>query len=213
MKHHIICMKLSKTVILIAMIIIIQLGFIVSQLIRLQEENSFRQIQESVEKTKSTKQLPELNIKEEVKQNTLVEYANMPKEIKGYQVIGKIEIPSIQLENYILSQTNTKALKVAVTKLTGPNINEVGNFCIAGHNYKNMKMFGAIKKLQVGDSIILTDTYDRSVTYKVYQTYQTNPKDVSCLEQETLGERELTLITCTTGAIKRVIVKAVEDYD
>lgn len=70
MKHHIICMKLSKTVILIAMIIIIQLGFIVSQLIRLQEENSFRQIQESVEKTKSTKQLPELNIKEEVKQNT-----------------------------------------------------------------------------------------------------------------------------------------------
>lgn len=213
MKHHIICMKLSKTIILIAMIIIIQLGFIVSQLIRLQEENSFRQIQESVEETKSTKQLPELNINEEVTQNTLVEYANMPKEIKGYQVIGKIAIPSIQLENYILSQTKTKALKIAVTKLTGPNINEVGNFCIAGHNYKNMKMFGAIKKLQVGDRIILTDTYDRSVTYKVYQTYETNPKDVRCLEQETLGERELTLITCTTGAIKRIIVKGVEDYD
>ena len=74
-------------------------------------------------------------------------------------------------------------------------------------------MFGGIKKLQEGDKIILTDTYGRSIDYKVYANYQTSPKDVSCLNQDTDSESEVTLITCTTGAIKRVIVKAIEDYD
>ena len=74
-------------------------------------------------------------------------------------------------------------------------------------------MFGGIKKLEKGDTIILTDTYGDSITYEVYKNYQTDPKDVSSLNQETMGEREVTLITCTAGAIKRVIVKAVEVYD
>lgn len=137
----------------------------------------------------------------------------MPREIKGFKVIGKIEIPKVKLNSYILSETNKKSLKASVTKLYGPQINEVGNFCIAGHNYINNKMFGGLKKLEKGDKIILTDTFGRKVTYEVYENYQVDPKDVSALNQETGGEREITLITCTTGAIKRVIVKAVEVYD
>lgn len=74
-------------------------------------------------------------------------------------------------------------------------------------------MFGGIKNLEKGDTIILTDTYGDSITYEVYKNYQTDPKDISTLAQETMSEREVTLITCTTGAIKRVIVKAVEVYD
>lgn len=58
-------------------------------------------------------------------------------------------------------------------------------------------MFGGIKKLEEGDEIILTDTFDRSISYKVYENYQTDPKNVDCLKQETGGEREVTLITCT----------------
>lgn len=58
-------------------------------------------------------------------------------------------------------------------------------------------MFGGIKKLEQGDEIILTDTYDRRVTYKVYENYQIDPKNVECLKQDTGGEREVTLITCT----------------
>ena len=74
-------------------------------------------------------------------------------------------------------------------------------------------MFGGIKKLGIKDKIIITDTYGDSITYEVYKNYQTDPKDVTSLSQETKGEREITLITCTAGAIKRVIVKAVEVYD
>lgn len=150
-------------------------------------------------------------IEEDKKEIVLEEYKTMPRELEGYKVIGKIQIPKINLEFYILSETNKDTLKISVTKLCGPEINEVGNFCIAGHNYN--KFFAKIKNLDIKDNIILTDKYDRSITYEVYDIFQTSPKDISCLNQDTEGERELTLITCSNGAIKRFIVKAIEVYD
>ena len=141
----------------------------------------------------------------------LKEYANMPKKIDEYKVIGKIEIPKIKIEKYILEKTNEKSLKKSVTKICGPTINQTGNFCIAGHNYQNV--FGKLTKLENGDVINLTDTYNRTVSYKVYDVQKVSPTDTDCLLQETNGEREVTLVTCTLGAIKRVIVKAVEIYD
>lgn len=141
----------------------------------------------------------------------LPEYINLPRSWKGYEVIGKIEIPKLSLEKYILSQTNNETLKVAVTKVVGPKVNEIGNFCIAGHNYT--QTFGKLKELAKGDIIFLTDTYDRRKMYQIYDITKVSPTDLSCLSQETNGEREVTLITCTLGAIKRQIVKAIEVYD
>lgn len=152
-----------------------------------------------------------INVTTPEKTTKLEEYKTMPREIKGHKVVGKIQIPKINLETYILAETNNKALNVSVTKLCGPEINEIGNFCIAGHNYN--KFFAKIKNLKIKDNIILTDTYDRSVLYEVYDTFQTSPQDIKCLSQETKEEKELTLITCTKGAIKRIIVKATEVYD
>ena len=74
-------------------------------------------------------------------------------------------------------------------------------------------MFGNIKKLEIGDIIKITDTFDKTIEYKVYNIYTTNPKDTSCLSQETDGEREITLITCTFTGINRLIIKALENYD
>lgn len=150
----------------------------------------------------------------EIKNNTnnsLKEYENFPKEYRGYQTIGKIKIPKLEIEKYILAETTEKSLKVAVTKTCGPKANEIGNLCISGHNY--MQTFGRLKELEVGDKIIITDTYSREITYEVYKIYKVNPTDTSCLSQETNGEREVTLITCTLGAIKRNIIKAIEVYD
>lgn len=151
----------------------------------------------------------------EIKNNTntslLKEYENFPKEYRGYQTVGKIKIPKLEIEKYVLAQTTEDSLKAAVTKTYGPKANEIGNFCISGHNY--VQTFGRLKELEVGDKILLTDTYNREVTYQVYKIYKVNPTDTSCLSQETNGEREITLITCTLGAIKRNIVKAIEVYD
>lgn len=141
----------------------------------------------------------------------LPEYQNLPRQYKGYYVIGKIKIPKLELEKYILEETSEDALKVAVTRVCGPRVNEIGNVCIAGHNYT--QTFGRLKELEIGDSIQMWDTYDRMITYKVYQIYKVDPTDSKCLSQETQGEREITLITCTLGAIKRTIIKAIEVYD
>lgn len=225
MKVKFACFKLSKTIIILNLIILLQVIFIVVGIIKIREEKNFEEIKEDVKNMENTVQIQEE--KEETKneitntiksleresETKLEEYKNMPKELKGYKVIGKLEIPKIKLSSYILSETNTKSLKVSITKLYGPEVGKVGNLCIAGHNYRNNKMFGGIKKLEIGDEIILTDTFDRSIRYQVYDTYKTNPKDVSCLNQETGGDREITLITCTAGAIQRVIVKAIEIYD
>ena len=140
-------------------------------------------------------------------------YVNIPKEINGYTIIGKIEIPKIKLETYILEQTTKESLNESVTKLCGPEINGLGNFCIVGHNYNSETMFKNLKNLEIGDKILITDVYDQTIEYVIYDIYKVYPKETECLSQETNGEREITLITCTTGAIKRLIVKAREIYD
>ena len=96
-------------------------------------------------------------------QETLQAYQNMPQQINGYTVLGKLIIPKIELETYILDETNKTSLNTSVTKLEGPGINEVGNFCITGHNYLNANMFGKLKKLEIGDTISMVDPYDRKI--------------------------------------------------
>lgn len=172
----------------------------------------------STKTTETTKKIPialetyeteKIEVQEE--KIDLPEYTSLPREWKGYEVIGKIEIPKLNLEKYILSETSEQALKVAVTKTAGPRVNEIGNLCIAGHNYT--QTFGRLKELEKGDILILTDTYDRKITYQIYDTFKVSPTDTSCLSQDTKGEKEVTLITCTLGAIKRQIIKAIEVYD
>lgn len=154
-------------------------------------------------------------IKSQIKpnENKQKEYENMPSNIDGYKVVGKLEIPKIKLTTYILGETTEDSLNKSVTKLTGPTINREGNFCITGHNYNNGRMFGKLNKLAKGDKIILTDTYNRSVEYTVSTIDKVVPTAVEVLSQNTLGEREVTLITCTKGALKRIVVKAIEEYD
>jgi len=152
-----------------------------------------------------------IQIKNNINTSVLKEYENFPKEYRGYKTVGKIEIPKLNIKKYILEETTEESLKAGVTKTYGPKANEIGNFCISGHNY--VQTFGRLKELEIGDKIFLTDTYNKKVEYQVYKTYKVNPTDTSCLNQETNGEREITLITCTLGAIKRNIIKAIEVYD
>lgn len=171
-------------------------------------------------KRNTKKAIIEVNSQEtkilEKEEEVLKEYTptkKLPEEIEGFKVIGMLEIPKINLNTYILDETNEKSLKISVTKLCGPNINEAGNFCIIGHNYNKKTMFGNLKKLEINDIAILTNMYGQKVEYTVYNIYTIYPDDLECLSQDTYGNRELTLITCTTGAIKRLVVKLTEIYD
>lgn len=134
---------------------------------------------------------------------------NITTNYKGYEVIAKLEIPEISLETYVLSKFSNEALNISVTKFWGVNPNEVGNLCIAGHNFINKNMFRNLKKLKIGDVIFLIDNSAGRVEYEIYDIFQVIPEDVSCLKQNT-NRKEITLITCTSDSKKRIIVKAKE---
>ena len=129
---------------------------------------------------------------------------------KGYPVIAKLEIPKINLETYVISEYSNQALGVSVTKFYGGNPNEVGNFCIAGHNYITKNMFHDLKNLSIGDTFTLIDTNHHEGFYKIYSVETVEPNETQCLSQKTDGRIEVTLITCTTDSSKRIIVKAVK---
>lgn len=157
-------------------------------------QNLYLQNEESENNTKE---------KEYPKEEIVAEY-------KGYTVVAKLEIPKIELETYVLQKYSVNALNVSVTKFWGANPNSVGNFCIAGHNFRNKNMFRNLKELEVGDKLFISDNQVGKVEYEVYRINIVEPEDVSCLSQETNGKKETTLITCTNNSKKRVIVKAKE---
>ena len=125
-----------------------------------------------------------------------------------YYTIGVINIPSINVNYPILSTYTDELLKTAPCRFHGPNPNEVGNLCIAGHNYKNSKFFSKVPNLQLGDKIEITDLSGRMLTYTVYDKFIVNPDELECTSQLTNGNKEITLITCTNDNKQRHIIKA-----
>lgn len=140
---------------------------------------------------------------------------NVPEEQKltasdgtVYYTIGVINIPSINVNYPILSTYTDELLKIAPCKFHGPNPNEVGNLCIAGHNYKNSKFFSKVPTLELGDKIEITDLSGRMLTYTIYDKFIVNPDELECTSQLTNGKKEITLITCTNDNKQRHIIKA-----
>lgn len=144
--------------------------------------------------------------------------ATKPKEKSSagytYVVDGRIEIPKIKVDYPILSgetkseQETEALLKMSPLKFHGPEINEIGNYCIVGHNYRNSKFFSKVPTLENGDIIRITDMSGKVVEYSVYTKYNVVPSDTTCTDQRTNGKKEITLITCTNDSKERVIVKA-----
>lgn len=130
-----------------------------------------------------------------------------------YYTIGQINIPKISCSYPILSSKEDNfntLLKIAPCKFWGPNPNEIGNFCIVGHNYKNSQFFSKVPSLENGDVIQITDLFGKTIEYEVYDKFVVDPTNTDCTSQKTNGRREITLITCTNDNKQRVVVKATE---
>lgn len=124
-----------------------------------------------------------------------------------FRVAGGIRIPKININYPIVYETTEEYLKIAPAKLFGPEINETGNFCIVGHNYKSKKFFSRLSELEINDKVYLMSNKGESLTYFVYDKYEVPETDLSCTSQDTNGNIELTLITCTNKKSNRLIVK------
>lgn len=125
---------------------------------------------------------------------------------KIQNAIGIVEIPKLDVKAGILPGTDDYTLGYAIghfeeSAMPGEN----GNFALAGHsNYIGAEYFKNLYKLKAGDKIkIITKKHE--YTYSVTEVFEVDPADVSVLEPT--KDKTITLVTCTPGAKKRVIVK------
>lgn len=151
-----------------------------------------------------------LDLKNKYSINTLYSTTNSYEAIKlsdSISIIGLIEIPKISISYPIIKDSNAELLKISVCRFAGPMPNKVGNLCIAGHNYKNSSMFSKLHKLNIGDSIFITDLNNVKIEYIVYDKFKVKQNNLNCTNSS--NNVEVTLITCNDNNNKeRVVVKA-----
>ena len=120
--------------------------------------------------------------------------------VDGYDCIGILKIPVLELELPILADWSYAKLKKAPCHYYGTYYEP--DFVIAGHNYKTH--FGKLSQLQEGDLVIFTDTTGAEYYYAVV-LLETMPKEAT-LAMITSGF-DLSLYTCTPGGANRVTVR------
>lgn len=133
-------------------------------------------------------------------------------ELKGYSVIARLDIEKIDQHLPVLSTTSDKALKVSVCYYSGVMPDGDGNLVITGHNYRNGAHFGKLDKLEVGDSVTLTDKKGNTYTYAVYKLDHIKPDNPEALD-DTAYSRELTLLTCEARGNRRLVVRCKPKVD
>lgn len=130
---------------------------------------------------------------------------------KNFTILGQIEIPKTKVNYPVLQEVTPKALNVAVAKLYGPGLNEIGNTVLIGHNNRNGLFFANNKKLNMGDLIYITDLNGNRIKYVIYNKYETTEMDTDYMTRDTNGKREISLSTCTDNGEKRLIIWAKEE--
>ena len=155
--------------------------------------------------------IPIIQVNEEEIQTTTTSSGRTKKQYKGFNTVGTIRIPAINLSYPILEKATTKSIEVAVAVIYGPGPNEIGNTVIVGHNYRNGAFFGSNDKLKLGDKVYIKDTSGRELKYNIYNIYTTSPDDGDYMIRDTNGKREVSLSTCTDNSKERLIIWAVEE--
>lgn len=137
-----------------------------------------------------------------LKDSTTTEKYNITDEM-----IGIIEIPSINLKYPILEGTDESILKQAVGHFPASSLPGSGsNTTLIGHN--NFILAEPFKKLNLvsaGDAVNII-TKDHTYKYQVVKSYIVDPYNTDIVKAS--SEEKLTLVTCTDNAKERLVVEA-----
>lgn len=120
--------------------------------------------------------------------------------------VMELEIPFIDLNQFILDETTDENLNLALTQIKKDQTPGVGNFTIAGHRgYRDGRHFSNLSKVPAGERIYL-HTDDETYVYELKSSEVIEATDVDVLN-DVKGKDEITLITCTVSGANRVAVK------
>lgn len=120
--------------------------------------------------------------------------------VDGYDCIGILSVPALDLELPVLTDWSYAKLKKAPCHYYGSYYEK--DFVIAAHNYK--AHFGRLSELQAGDLIVFTDVGGTAHFYEVV-ILETLPKNAT--EEMITSGFDLSLYTCTPGGSNRVTVR------
>ena len=154
--------------------------------------------------------MPEITRKEstleESKQDESEEISvDIPREmlatqVDGYDCIGVLSIPVLELELPVLTDWSYAKLKIAPCHYFGSYYEK--DFVIAAHNYQSH--FGRLSELQPKDLILFTDI---SGTVYCYEVVLLETLPANATEEMITSGFDLSLYTCTPGGASRVTVR------
>lgn len=120
--------------------------------------------------------------------------------IDGYEYIGTLKIPALDLSLPVMSTLDYPLLKKSPCRYRGSVYTD--DMIIGAHNYNTH--FGRLKNLNYGDKIIFTDTDKNVFEYKIISI---ETLDSYAMDELLSGDWDLTLFTCTIGGRTRVTVR------
>ena len=120
--------------------------------------------------------------------------------VDGYDCIGILSIPVLELELPVLTDWNYEKLKKAPCHYYGSCYES--DFVIAAHNYA--AHFGRLSELQPGDLVLFTDATGQLHGYEVVLLETLLP---TATEEMITSGFDLSLYTCTPGGSNRVTVR------
>lgn len=118
----------------------------------------------------------------------------------GYESIGFLSIPILELELPVLNDCDDYKLKIAPCLYYGSYFEK--NFVIAAHNYRSH--FGRLSDLKAKDIITFTDVLGNVYYYEVV-LIETLPAEA--IKEMITSGFDLSLYTCTPGGGNRVTVR------
>ena len=131
--------------------------------------------------------------------------ADIPKEmltaqVNGYDCIGVLSIPVLELDLPVLTDWSYAKLKIAPCHYFGSCYDT--DFVIAAHNYP--VHFGRLSALQPKDLVLFTDI---SGTVHCYEVVLLETLPANATEEMITSGFDLSLYTCTPGGSNRVTVR------
>ena len=120
--------------------------------------------------------------------------------VDGYDCIGVLSVPGLDLELPVLTDWSYAKLKKAPCHYYGTYYEK--DFVIAAHNYQSH--FGKLSELQPKDLILFTDVSGTVYCYEVV-LLETLPGNAT--EEMIASGFDLSLYTCTPGGASRVTVR------
>ena len=121
-------------------------------------------------------------------------------ETNGYDCIGVLSIPVLELELPVLTDWSYAKLKIAPCLYYGTYYE--ADFVIAAHNYQSH--FGRLSELRPGDLVLFEDI---NGTVYCYEVVLTETLTADATEQMITSGFDLSLYTCTPSGAGRVTVR------